>query len=57
MGVLHAYMSVHHVYAVHQEGRRGSYLDFLRLKLQTVVSCYVGAGFWIWVLWESSQCS
>ena len=31
--------------------------DPLGLELQTVVSCHVGAGNWIPVLWKSNQCS
>ena len=31
--------------------------DPLKLELQTVVSCHVGAGNQIWILWKSSQCS
>lgn len=31
-------------------------LDPLELDLQTIMSCYVGAGNWILVLWKSSQC-
>ncbi|CAO2579474.1 hypothetical protein LEMLEM_LOCUS1012 [Lemmus lemmus] len=31
--------------------------DPLKLDLQTVVSCHVGAGNRTWVLWKSCQCS
>ena len=32
-------------------------LDSLGLELQTVVSCHVGAGNGIQVLWKNIQCS
>jgi hypothetical protein len=31
--------------------------DWLKLELQTVVSCHLGARNWTLVLWKSSQCS
>lgn len=31
-------------------------MGLLELELQTVVSCYVGNGYRIWVVWKSCQC-
>lgn len=51
---LPAYVFVHHVHAWYPR-KPERVLGPLELKLQTVVSCYVGAGNWTWVLCKSCK--
>lgn len=45
------------VYQVCVPGAHGGQKSPLGLELQMIVSCYVGARSWIWVLYKSNQCS
>lgn len=50
------YMCINHLHAWYSQSQKRT-LDPLELELKTTDSCHLGAGNWIMVLCESSQCS